>query len=61
MGWLGLLGGLAVIFVWAVLGSAIPAWLSRAGLVAIVAGAAVLVWKMPHHRSLDDSDDGAQP
>jgi hypothetical protein len=60
LGWIGLIGGLLLVFAWAGLGSAMPIWLARGGLVAIVAGAAGLIWKMPHQRDPDDDDDGAQ-
>ncbi|MDR2372589.1 MAG: hypothetical protein LBD77_00500 [Bifidobacteriaceae bacterium] len=60
MGWIGLIGGLLIVFGWAMFGSLIPAWLARSGLVAIMAGAAALIWKMPHHRDPEDTDDGAQ-
>lgn len=60
LSWIGLIGGLTLVFGWAMFGAAFPAWLARAGLVAIVAGVAGLIWKMPHDRDPDQDDDGAQ-
>ncbi|MDR2564772.1 MAG: hypothetical protein LBC97_01685 [Bifidobacteriaceae bacterium] len=60
LAWIGLVGGLAAVFAWAIVGSWIPEWLPRAGLLGIVAGAATLIWKMPHTRDPEDDDDGAQ-
>ncbi|MDR1634740.1 MAG: hypothetical protein LBS27_07460 [Bifidobacteriaceae bacterium] len=60
LGWIGLIGGIAAVFAWAIIGPLVPNWLGRAGLVAIVAGAAALIWKMPHSRDPEDTDDGAQ-
>ncbi|MDR0593762.1 MAG: hypothetical protein LBG60_11005 [Bifidobacteriaceae bacterium] len=60
LGWIGLAGGLAVVFAWAMFGALVPAWLARGGLLAIAAGTAALIWKMPHRRDPDDTDDGAR-
>jgi hypothetical protein len=60
LGWIGLIGGLAIVFAWAIVGPLVPVWLARAGLIGIVAGAAALNWKMPHRRDPEDRDDGAQ-
>ncbi|MDR1189185.1 MAG: hypothetical protein LBK95_17340 [Bifidobacteriaceae bacterium] len=60
LGWIGLIGGLVVVFAWAMAGALVPVWLARGGLVAIVAGTAALIWKMPHRRDPEDRDDGAR-
>jgi hypothetical protein len=60
LGWIALIAGLAVVFAWAMFRTLAPSWLARAGLLAIVAGAAALIWKMPHRRDPEDDSDGAQ-
>ncbi|MDR2454872.1 MAG: hypothetical protein LBD51_10250 [Bifidobacteriaceae bacterium] len=48
LGWIAFLGGLAAVFAWAILGAVrMPTSWARLGLLAMVAGAAVLISRLP--------------
>ncbi|MDR0365799.1 MAG: hypothetical protein LBH68_03080 [Bifidobacteriaceae bacterium] len=65
IGWLALLGGLAILFAWAMFRASLPIWLAQVGGAALTVGAATLIWQMPARRETgpddpDDPDDGAE-
>lgn len=60
LGWVFALGGFLGMFAWAAMRDTWSVWLGRGALAALVAGIAILVWRMPHRRDPDDHDNGAQ-
>jgi hypothetical protein len=60
LAWVGLVGGLVAIIVWAVASSTIDVWVARFGLLASVLGLGMLLWRMPHRRDPESTDNGAQ-
>jgi len=60
LAWFGLIGGLVAVIVWAVARHSIDVWVARFGVIAAVLGLGLLLWRMPHSRDPDHSDDGAQ-
>ncbi len=59
LGWLGVLGGLALMIVCVLVWRGAPGVVWLAAVAALAAGAGVLLWRMPARRDLDDYDDGA--
>ena len=60
LAWIGLVGGLVAIIVWAVASSTIDVWVARFGLLGAVLGLGLLLWRMPHRRDPENTDNGAQ-
>jgi len=60
LAWVALVGGLLAIIAWAVAPGSLDVWVARFGLVATLLGIGVLVWRMPHQRDPEDTDNGAQ-
>ncbi|MDR1799719.1 MAG: hypothetical protein LBR19_07565 [Bifidobacteriaceae bacterium] len=61
LAWVLVVGGLGCLFVWAARFETMDPWVSRVGLVALVAGLALLIWRLPKRRAQDDQEDsGAQ-
>jgi uncharacterized membrane protein len=54
VGWIALLGGLLTLLARAIFGSAVPVGWAQIGLVVFVAGAALLISRLPRRRQLDD-------
>ena len=60
LAWVALVGGLLALIAWAVAPGSLDVWVGRFGLLVALAGLGVLVWRMPHHRDPEDTDNGAQ-
>ncbi|MDR1823811.1 MAG: hypothetical protein LBR27_00490 [Bifidobacteriaceae bacterium] len=60
--WILVGGGLAALFYWAARFEALSPWIGRGGIIALVAGLALLVWRLPKSRTPapGEDDSGAQ-
>lgn len=59
MAWVLVVGVPLLILVLALAWRPFPTIVGQVGAAAFLAGLAVLVWRMPHHRDVDDHDPGA--
>lgn len=60
MAWFGAVGGPLILFILAVFWRSAPSFLFWGAGVLALAGLAILLWRMPHSRDIDDFDDGAR-
>ncbi|MDR1392478.1 MAG: hypothetical protein LBJ62_00685 [Bifidobacteriaceae bacterium] len=58
--WVGLLGGIALVFGWVMFGGRMPVVWAHLGLVFIVGGAAALISRLPRGRPPDGEPSGSQ-
>lgn len=59
MAWAAVIGVPLLVVVLSIAWRDAPTWLLQAAGVAFVAGASLLIWRMPHSRDDDDDDTGA--
>jgi len=60
LAWVALVGGILAIIAWAVAPGHLDVMVGRFGLLALLVGLGVLIWRMPHRRDPEDTDNGAQ-
>jgi hypothetical protein len=60
LGWVTFLGGLVAVLAWAIFRPALDVLVARFGLLSLVLGAGLLIWRMPHRRDPEDTSTGAQ-
>lgn len=60
LAWFGAVGGPLILFILALFWRSAPTYLFVGAGFFTLAGLAVLVWRMPHSRDIDDFDDGAR-